>query len=59
LMLALTALLVLALSMSALSAFAKQATSGPQRTGETVTYQGNSTNSNQVSCFKGHSSNPC
>ncbi len=40
-MLALTALLVVALSMSALSAFADIRCSGPQGTGQTVCQHGN------------------
>jgi hypothetical protein len=34
-------------------ALAKQATSGPQGTGQTVTHQGNSTNSPVVACHHG------
>jgi Ni/Co efflux regulator RcnB len=59
LMLTVAAMLVVAMAVAAPSAFAKQASSGPQHTGETVTHQGNSESSPVVSCFKGHSSNPC
>jgi capsular polysaccharide biosynthesis protein len=56
-------LLVVALFVVALSApvaLAKQATSGPQGTGQTTTYKGNSTNSQVDSCFQGAGSqNPC
>ena len=57
----LTAALVLALiwAVTVMPAFAKQATSGPQHSGQTVTYTGNSTNSKPVSCYQGHSTNPC
>ena len=48
--------MVVVMAMPALS---KQATSGPQGTGQTVTYTGNSTNSKPASCVQGHSTNPC
>ena len=53
LMLALTALLVLALSMSSVSGFAKQAQTGPQGSGCTTTHKGNSTNSQIDSQHRG------
>jgi hypothetical protein len=57
--LAVGALLVAMVAFTVAPAFAKQATSGPQHTGQTVTYQGNSTNSPQVSCVHGKSGTAC
>ena len=57
--LAVAALLVAMVAYTVAPAFATHAQTGPQGTGKTVTYQGNSTNSPQVSCVHGKSGTAC
>jgi hypothetical protein len=51
--LAVAALLVAMVAFTVAPAFAKHAQQGPQGTGSTATYQGNSTNSPVIDCHRG------